>query len=187
MIHRVEPTDRANPTPSTSTHHSQFVPPNGFRHKPTRKKLHPAHWHTEDHLARKFPSMPHCHPVGVPKSGKHLRTPQHMSQTAHRIGHSCCCPNSEPPHRLPTQVNAIFPQQSAQSSHSADHIGHWCCSPNTQRSHQSVERWSGSHLRRFQQTPQTAHCIALDCCCPNTPPSHQDRWRGRAPSLRPPL
>ena len=185
MIHRVEPIDRGNPTPSTSTHHSLFLPPNGFRHKPTRKKLHPAHWHTEDHLARKYPSMPHCHRAGAPKSDKRPRPLQQMDQTAHRIAHSCCCPNREPPHCLATQVNAISPQQSARRSHSEDCIGHWCSPPSTRWCHRIVERGSGHHLQRSQQTTQTARCIALDCCCPNTPPSHQDRWRGRVASLRP--
>ena len=123
--------------------------------------------------------MPHCHRAGAPKSDKRPRPLQQMDQTAHCIAHSCCCPNSEPPHCLATQVNAISPQQSAQRSHSEDCIGHWCSHPNTRWCHRTVERWSGTHPQRSQQTTQTARCIALECCCPNTPPSHQDQGRGK--------
>ena len=174
MLHSVEPIDRANSTPSTSIHHSQYELPSGFRHMPTRKNFHPGHDRTEDHPARKFPNMPHCHPVGDPKSGKNRQPPPQMVQTAHRIGRSCCCPSSEPPRCLVNQVNAIFPQQSAQRSHPEHCIGHWYSHPNTQYCHRIVWQWSGNHLRRPQQTPRKAHCIAPRRCCPNTPPSHQD-------------
>ena len=186
MIHWVEPIDRANSNPSTSIHHSRHARPSGFHHKPTRKKLHPGHWRTGDHPASKFPSMPHCHPGGAPKSGTHRPPPPQMAQRAHRIGRSCCCPNSEPPRCLATQVTALFLQRSAQRSPPEHCIGHWCSRPNTQHCHRIVWRWSGNRLRRPQQTTRTARCIVPRRCCPNTAPSHQDGWRENVPFQRPP-
>ena len=110
--------------------------------------------------------MPHCHPGGVPRSGQHRRPSQQRAQTAHHIGHSCCCPNSEPPRCLAIRVSAISPQQSAQRSHPEHCIGHWCSHPNTQWCHRIVGRWSGHHLRRSQQSPGRRIALPLVVVAP---------------------